>query len=72
MLFVTTKENMYNYSIKVSFRLSGIPGGGMATREETHTMNLSQLDVNRIREWLANHYGVGPYDVTVFTYTEQK
>lgn len=54
---------MYKYSIKVSFRLSGIPGIGMT---------LSQLDVNRIREWLANHYGVGPYEVTVFTYSEQK
>ncbi len=63
---------MYKYNVKVSFRLSGIPGGGMATREELHTMTLSQLNVNRIREWLANHYGVGPHDVTVFTFSEQK
>jgi hypothetical protein len=63
---------MKNYKIKASFRVSGIPGGGMSDKEETHDMVLSQVNVNRIREWLAKHYGVGPHDVGVSTYTEVK
>ena len=63
---------MQNYKIKACFRVGGIPGGGMATKEETHDMVLSQANVNRVREWLAKHYGVGPHSVTVFTFEEVK
>jgi hypothetical protein len=57
---------MQTYKIKVSFKLIG----SMSTREETHEMKISALDVNRIREWLANHYKVGPHDVSVYNYSE--
>jgi hypothetical protein len=60
---------MQTYRVKVSFRVSG-PGFGMSTREEIHDMVLSRLDVNRIREWLASHYKVGPHDVTVINYNK--
>jgi len=60
---------MKTYKVKVSFRVGG-PGFGSNTREETHDMVLSRLDVNRIREWLANHYKVGPHDVSVSNYKE--
>ena len=63
------KTNMQTFKIKVSFKVSG-PGFGMSTREETHDMVLSAYDGNRIREWLANHYKVGPHDVTVFNYAK--
>ena len=60
---------MQNYTIKVSFNI--VAGGfGMSTREETHDMVLSAFDGNRIREWLANHYNVGPYEVNVFNYSQ--
>ena len=61
---------MKNYKIKASFRVGGIPGGGMSDKEETHDMVLSQSNVNRVREWLAKHYGVGPHDVSVFSFEE--
>jgi len=60
---------MQTFKIKVSFRVSGA-GFGMNTLEETHDMVLSAYDVNRIREWLANHYKVGPNDVSVFNYNK--
>ena len=64
-------KTMKEYNVKASYRVSG-PGFGMATREGTYKMVLSQFDVNRIREWLAKYYGVGPHDVTVFTCSEVK
>ncbi len=55
---------MQNYKVKVSFKAKGSD----KTREETHDMELSALDVNRIREWLAIYYKVGPHDVSVFNF----
>ena len=57
---------MQTYKIKVSFKVIGSD----SRREETHDMVLSAFDVNRIREWLANHYKVGPHDVNVFNYNK--
>jgi hypothetical protein len=57
---------MQTYKVKVSFKISG----SGSTREETHEMVLSAFDGNRIREWLANHYKVGPHDVSVFNYNK--
>lgn len=57
---------MQSYKVKVSFKVKG----SGSTREETHDMVLSAFDGNRIREWLANHYKVGPNDVSVFNYNK--
>jgi len=57
---------MQIYKLKVSFKLIG----SMSTRDEIHEMKLSALDGNRIREWLANYYKVGPHDVSVYNYSE--
>ncbi len=57
---------MEKYKIKVSFKIKG----GGRTLEETHEMVLSSYNGNRIREWLATHYKVGPHDVSVFNYNK--
>lgn len=57
-------SNNQTYKIKVSFKAPG----NMSTRQETHVMSISKYDVNRIREWLASYYKVGPYDINVYHY----
>jgi hypothetical protein len=55
---------MKTYKIKVSFKFKS------QDHEEIHDMMLSSLNINRIREWLGNYYKVGPYDVSVYNYSE--
>ncbi len=53
--------------VKVSYKCPKFHGGGSATHEEVFDIpdNLSR-DGNRIREFLAQKFNVGPHDVTVF------
>ncbi len=57
-------SNNQTYKVKVSFK----PPGNLGDKLETHMMSLSRYDVNQIREWLANYYKVGPYDIKVYNH----
>lgn len=54
--------------VKVSYKCPKYHGGGSDRHEEVFEIpdHLSR-DVNRIREFLAQKFNVGPHDVTVFT-----
>jgi hypothetical protein len=54
--------------VKVSYKCPKYHGGGSATHEEVFDIpdHLSD-NSNRIREFLAQKFNVGPHDVTVFT-----